>query len=138
MSGINKVIIIGNLGQDPDMRYTPTGAAVCSISVATTESWNKDGQKQEKTEWHRIIIWNKRAEVCAKYLAKGSKVYIEGKLQTRSFEKDGVKKYITEIIATDVQFLTKNESGNQERPAPSQPQSNDDYVPSGCDEYIPF
>lgn len=138
MSGINKVIIIGNLGQDPDMRYTPTGAAVCSISVATTESWNKDGQKQEKTEWHRVVIWNKRAEVCAKYLFKGSKVYIEGKLQTRSFEKDGVKKYITEIIATDVQFLTKNESGNQERSAPSQPQSNDDYVPSGCDEDIPF
>lgn len=138
MSGVNKVIIVGNLGQDPDMRYTPTGAAVCSISVATTESWNKDGQKQEKTEWHRIIIWNKRAEVCAKYLAKGSKVYIEGKLQTRSFDKDGIKKYITEIVATDVQFLSRNEGGGtQERTAPSQPQSNDDYAPS-CDDDIPF
>jgi single-strand DNA-binding protein len=105
--GVNKVILVGYLGADPDMRYTPSGQGVCELRVATSESWNdKNGQRQERTEWHRIVVWGKRAEVCSKYLAKGRQVYIEGRIQTRSYDdKDGNKRYITEIIAADVQFL---------------------------------
>jgi single-strand DNA-binding protein len=105
--GVNKVILIGNLGADPDMRYTPSGQGVCELRVATNESWNdKNGQRQERTEWHRIVIWGKRAEVCSKYLSKGRQVFVEGRIQTRTYDdKDGVKRYITEIIAQDVQFL---------------------------------
>jgi single-strand DNA-binding protein len=105
--GVNKVILVGNLGADPDMRYTPSGQGVCELRVATSESWNdKNGQRQERTEWHRIVVWGKRAEVCSKYLAKGRQVYVEGRIQTRTYDdKDGNKRYITEIIAADVQFL---------------------------------
>jgi len=105
--GVNKVILVGNLGADPDMRYTPSGQGVCELRVATSESWNdKNGQRQERTEWHRIVVWGKRAEVCSKYLSKGRQVYVEGRIQTRSYDdKDGNKRYITEIIAADVQFL---------------------------------
>ena len=105
--GVNKVILVGNLGADPDMRFTPSGQGVCELRVATSESWNdKNGQRQERTEWHRIVVWGKRAEVCAKYLAKGRQVFVEGRIQTRTYDdKDGNKKYITEIIAADVQFL---------------------------------
>ena len=105
--GVNKVILVGNLGADPDMRYTPSGQGVCELRVATSESWNdKNGQRQERTEWHRIVVWGKRAEVCSKYLAKGRQVFVEGRIQTRTYDdKDGNKRYITEIIANDVQFL---------------------------------
>jgi single-strand DNA-binding protein len=105
--GVNKVILVGYLGADPDMRYTPSGQGVCEMRVATSESWNdKNGQRQERTEWHRIVVWGKRAEVCSKYLSKGRQVYVEGRIQTRSYDdKDGNKRYITEIIAADVQFL---------------------------------
>lgn len=105
--GVNKVILVGNLGADPDMRYTPSGQGVCELRVATSESWNdKNGQRQERTEWHRIVVWGKRAEVCSKYLSKGRQVYVEGRIQTRTYDdKDGNKRYITEIIAADVQFL---------------------------------
>jgi single-strand DNA-binding protein len=105
--GVNKVILVGYLGADPDMRYTPSGQGVCEMRVATSESWNdKNGQRQERTEWHRIVVWGKRAEVCSKYLSKGRQVYIEGRIQTRTYDdKDGNKRYITEIIAADVQFL---------------------------------
>jgi single-strand DNA-binding protein len=105
--GVNKVILVGYLGADPDMRYTPSGQGVCELRLATSESWNdKNGQRQERTEWHRIVVWGKRAEVCSKYLAKGRQVYVEGRIQTRSYDdKDGNKKYMTEIIAADVQFL---------------------------------
>ena len=105
--GVNKVILVGNLGADPDMRYTPSGQGVCEMRIATSESWNdKNGQRQERTEWHRIVVWGKRAEVCSKYLSKGRQVYVEGRIQTRSYDdKDGNKRYITEIIANDVQFL---------------------------------
>jgi single-strand DNA-binding protein len=105
--GVNKVILVGNLGADPDMRFTPSGQGVCELRVATSESWNdKNGQRQERTEWHRIVVWGKRAEVCAKYLAKGRQVFVEGRIQTRTYDdKDGVKRYMTEIIAADVQFL---------------------------------
>ena len=105
--GVNKVILVGHLGADPDMRYTPSGNGVCELRVATSESWNdKNGQRQERTEWHRVVVWGKRAEVCSKYLAKGRQVYVEGRIQTRSYDdKDGIKRYITEVIAADVQFL---------------------------------
>lgn len=114
MSGsINKVILIGNLGSDPELKATSGGNSVCNFSIATSESWVKDGEKQERTEWHRIVVWGKTAEACSKYLVKGSKVYIEGKLQTRSFDdKDGVKRYITEVVAADVQFLGSKQDGN--------------------------
>src|SRR5688500_12829744 len=104
--GVNKVILVGNLGADPDMRYTPSGQGVCELRVATSESWNdKNGQRQERTEWHRVVVWGKRAEVCSKYLAKGRQVYVEGRIQTRNYDdKDGDKRDITEVIANDVQF----------------------------------
>src|SRR3954462_14653775 len=106
--GVNKVILVGHLGADPDMRYTPSGQGVCELRLATSESWNdKNGQRQERTEWHRIVVWGKRAEVCSKYLAKGRQVFVEGRIQTRTYDdKDGNKRYITEIIANDVQFLS--------------------------------
>ncbi len=105
--GVNTVILVGNLGADPDMRYTPSGQGVCELRLATSESWNdKNGQRQERTEWHRVVVWGKRAEICSKYLSKGRQVYVEGRIQTRSYDdKDGNKRYITEIIAADVQFL---------------------------------
>jgi len=105
--GVNKVILVGNLGADPDMRFTPSGQGVCELRVATSESWNdKNGQRQERVEWHRIVVWGKRAEVCSKYLSKGRQVYVEGRIQTRTYDdKDGNKRYITEVIANDVQFL---------------------------------
>jgi single-strand DNA-binding protein len=105
--GVNKVILVGNLGADPDMRYTPSGQGVCELRIATSESWNdKNGQRQERTEWHRVVVWGKRAEVCSKYLSKGRQVYVEGRIQTRTYDdKEGQKRYITEIIAADVQFL---------------------------------
>jgi single-strand DNA-binding protein len=126
--GVNKVILVGHLGADPDMRYTPSGQGVCELRVATSESWNdKNGQKQERTEWHRVVVWGKRAEVCSKYLAKGRQVYIEGRIQTRNYDdKDGNKKYITEVIANDVQFLGggRGEGGGRresEVPPPAEP-----------------
>ena len=106
-SGVNKVILVGNLGKDPEVRYTPDGQAVANFNIATNENWtDKSGQKQERTEWHRIVVWGKRAEVCSKYLSKGRQVFVEGRIQTRTYDdKDGNKRYITEIIAADVQFL---------------------------------
>ena len=111
--GVNKVILIGHLGADPDMRYTPSGAGVCELRLATSESWkDKNGQRQEHTEWHRVVVWGKTAEICAKYLAKGRQVFIEGRIQTRSYDdKEGQKRYITEIIANDVQFLSSGRDG---------------------------
>jgi len=107
MAGVNKVIVVGNLGNDPELRHTPQGSAVATFSVATSESWmGKDGQKQERTEWHRIVVWAKLAELCAKYLSKGRQAYIEGRLQTRTWDdKDGNKRYTTEIVASTIQFL---------------------------------
>jgi single-strand DNA-binding protein len=109
---VNKVILVGRLGQNPEVRYTPSGAAVANFSVATNESWmDKSGQKQEKTEWHRIVVWGKLAELCSKYLTKGRQAYIEGRLQTRQWQdKDGQTKYTTEVQATTIQFLGGNAS----------------------------
>ncbi len=110
MSGINKVILIGRLGGDPELKYTPGGTAVANFSLATSETWtDKQGQKQEKTEWHRVVVWGKLAELCNQYLAKGRQAYLEGSLQTRSWEdNDGKKKYTTEIVAKTIQFLGGN------------------------------
>lgn len=111
---VNKVILVGNLGADVDLKYTPAGKAVAEMSIATTDKWSKDGQENEKTEWHRVKVWDKLAELCAKYLVKGRSVYVEGRIQNRSFDdKDGNKRYVTEIVASEVQFLgggDKNES----------------------------
>ena len=106
-SGINKVILVGNLGQDPEVKYTAGGAAVTTLSLATSESWkDKDtGTDQEKTEWHRVVLWRRLAEIAGEYLKKGSKVYIEGQLQTRKWEQDGQTRYTTEVVGRDMQFL---------------------------------
>ncbi len=104
MAGLNKVMLIGNLGKDPEVRYTPGGQAVANFNIATNESWtDKAGQKQERTEWHRIVVWGKAAELCGEYLSKGRQVYIEGKLQTREWtNKEGQKQYSTEVVASPV------------------------------------
>lgn len=105
---VNKVILVGRLGQDPELKYTPSGMAVCNFTLATSESWtDKQGQKQEKTEWHRIVVWGKLGELCGQYLAKGRQAYLEGALQTRSWDdkNTGQKRYTTEIVAKTVQFL---------------------------------
>lgn len=103
---VNKVILVGRLGADPEVKAIGSGSTVARLNLATTESWVKDGQKQDRTEWHRITVWGKLAEVCGKHLAKGRQVYVEGKLQTRSWEdQQGQKRYSTEVVASTVQFL---------------------------------
>jgi single-strand DNA-binding protein len=106
MAGLNRVILIGNLGSDPEMRYTADGTAVCKFSLATNRKFTgKDGQRQEKTEWHRIVVWRKLAEICGQYLSKGKQVIIEGRIEYGSYEKDGVKHYTTEIVAENMTML---------------------------------
>ncbi|HTH68424.1 MAG TPA: single-stranded DNA-binding protein [Rhodanobacter sp.] len=124
--GINKVILVGNLGADPEVRYTGGGTAVCSLSVATSEQWTdkQSGEKQERTEWHRIKIFGRLGEIAAEYLKKGRQVYIEGSIRTDKFTgKDGVEKYFTDIIASEMQMLGSNEGGGgggqRERPQSS-------------------
>ena len=114
MSGLNKVMLIGRLGRDPELRYTPSGLAIANFSIATSEQWkDKDsGEKKERTEWHRIVVFGKLGELCGEYLAKGRQAYVEGRLQTRSWEKDGVTRYTTEIVASDIQFLGAKDSAN--------------------------
>jgi len=111
--GVNKVLIIGNLGQDPEVRYMPNGNAVANFTVATSESWqDQQGQKQDRTEWHRIVIYRKLAEIAGQYLHKGSKVYLEGKLQTREWQdQQGQKRYTTEIICHEMQMLDSKQDG---------------------------
>ena len=112
MGSVNKVVLVGHLGADPELKYTGTGKAVCNLRLATTETWkDKGGQRQEKTEWHRVTVWGDTADNCAKYLAKGRLVYVEGKLQTRSYEKDGQKHYATDIVAERVVFLSSGRDG---------------------------
>lgn len=106
MSSVNKVILIGNLGADPEIRYTQNNICVATISMATTETWIDKGERRERTDWHRVVVWGRRAEVCQQFLGKGSKVYIEGQLQTRKWQdKDGADRYTTEVKAVDVVFL---------------------------------
>jgi len=124
MAGVNKVILIGNLGKDPDLRYTPGGQAVATFSLATSEKWrDKDGVMQDKTEWHNIVFWGKQAELAKEYLAKGRQVYIEGRIQTRSWDdKDGNKRYTTEIVGQRMQFLGTKGGAEKEMPAASAPE----------------
>jgi single-strand DNA-binding protein len=113
MASVNKVILVGNLGRDPEVRYMPNGEAVCNFSIATTENWkDKSGVKQEKTEWHNIVMYRKLAEIAGEYLKKGRPVYVEGRLQTRKWEKDGVTRYTTEIIADQMQMLGSKDGGS--------------------------
>src|SRR4249920_759080 len=124
MGSVNKVILVGNLGRDAELRYTPGGAAVATLNLATTEVWNDktSGQKQEKTEWHRIVLWGKSAESLSEYLTKGKQIYVEGRLQTRKWQdKDGNDKYTTEIVADRMQMLGSRQGmggGGGERSAP--------------------
>ena len=141
---INKVILIGNLGSDPEMRYTQSGTAVATLSVATSRRWkDKEGNQQDETEWHRVIVWAQSAEFCSNYLSKGSKVYVEGRLQTRKWQdQNGNDKYTTEIIANNIQNLTPKgtESGGgggyQEPPLPPEPYGGSGG--SGMGEDVPF
>ena len=149
---VNKVILLGRLGNNPEVRNTPGGATVANFSIATNESWqDKNGQKQEKTEWHRVVVWGKLAQLCGEYLSKGRQVFLEGKLQTRQWQdKDGQTKYSTEVIANTVQFLgatqgqgqgVRNESGMgmNEGSATGNDYSNVNMEqPSFTEEDIPF
>ncbi|MBU1343350.1 MAG: single-stranded DNA-binding protein [Proteobacteria bacterium] len=107
MAGLNKVMLIGNLGRDPEIRYSQQGLAVVNFSIATTEQWTdkNTGDRQEKTEWHNIVVFGKQAETCEKYLSKGSQIYVEGRLQTSTYEKDGQTHYMTKVVASNFQFL---------------------------------
>ncbi len=111
--GVNKVILIGNLGKDPETKYLPSGSAVTNCTIATSESWKdkNSGQMQDRTEWHRVVFFNKLAEIAGQYLKKGGKVYIEGSLRTRSYDKDGQKHYATEIVADQMQMLDSRGGG---------------------------
>lgn len=113
MAGVNKAILVGNLGRDPELRTTPNGQSVVNFTLATSETWNdKSGERQERTEWHRIVVWGKTAEMCNQYLSKGRTVYIEGRIQTREWEdKDGAKRYTTEINASTVNFIGPRQDG---------------------------
>ncbi|MGA8570971.1 MAG: single-stranded DNA-binding protein [Desulfobaccales bacterium] len=122
MAGVNKVILVGNLGADPEMRFTADGTAVCKFSLATSRRFTgKDGQKQEKTEWHRIVAWRKLAEICGQYLSKGKQVVIEGRIEYGSYEKDGVKHYTTDIVAENMQMLGAAGGAGGNRPQESEP-----------------
>ncbi|MCA1906118.1 MAG: single-stranded DNA-binding protein [Desulfarculus sp.] len=111
--GVNKVILVGNLGADPEMKYTPSGTPICTFRLATSETFkDRDGNQQERTEWHRVVAWSKLAEICGQYLAKGRQVYVEGSIRTRSWDdNDGNKRFMTEIVARDVQFLGSGAGG---------------------------
>ena len=143
MASLNKVILIGNLGRDPELKYTPSGVAVCTFSIATTFSWNdQDGNRQDKTEWHNIKIWRKQAEIAAEYLKKGKQVCIEGRLETRSWEQqDGQKRYMTEIIVDRFLMLGRKDDagGGAERPQSAEsPPSEPEKGSKDEDDDLPF
>ncbi|MFC1883486.1 single-stranded DNA-binding protein [Thermodesulfobacteriota bacterium] len=139
MAGINKVILVGRLGKDPEVRYTPSGVPVANFSLATSEEWKdkSTGEKQERTEWHRVEAWRRLGEICGEYLHKGKQVYIEGKLQTDAWEdRDGNKRYTTKIIAQNMQMLDSMGKGGQVRPEEDQMRSEEPVrVP---EDDIPF
>ena len=138
--GINKVILIGNLGQDPEVRFTPSGTAVANLNLATTDTWmdRQSGQRQERTEWHRVVMFNKTAEIAQQYLKKGSKVYIEGRLQTRKWQdQNGQDRYSTEIVANDMQMLDGRsgdapQQGQYGQSAPAQNGYGQNQPPAGA------
>ena len=138
-------MLIGRFGSDPELRYTPHGTAVANFSIATSEEWKdkNTGEKKERTEWHRVVAWRRLGEICGEYLAKGKQIYVEGRIQTRSWEdKDGNKRYTTEIVASDIQFLgakdssnaggsyiNKSAEGGPDMPAPPDSETKDDDIP---------
>ena len=132
---LNKAQLIGNLGKDPELKYTSAGVAVATFSIATSDSWkDQEGNIQERTEWHNIVAWRKLAEICGEWLKKGKRVYIEGKIQTRSYEKDGVKKYMTEIVADQLIMLDgggqRSTNGSEaEAPASDAAPAKEDDLP---------
>ncbi len=140
---LNKVMLIGNLGKDPELRYTTSGVAVATFSLATNESWkDQDGNLQERTEWHNIVAWKKLAEICGEWLKKGKKVYIEGRIQTRSYDdkNTGTKKYITEIVADNMIMLDYKaapENGGGHAPLPEAPSTSTGGTKEGDDD-LPF
>ncbi len=142
--GINKVILIGNLGRDPEVRYSPNGGAIANITLATSESWKdkNTGEQVEKTEWHRVVFFRRLAEIVGEYLKKGSKVYIEGKLQTRKWQdKDGNDRYTTEVVANEMQMLDSrggSTSYNQDEAPAAQPMSQEPAPAGDFDDDIPF
>lgn len=148
--GVNKVILIGNLGKDPEVRYMPSGGAVANLTVATSESWKdkKTGENQEKTEWHRVVMFNRLGEIAGEYLKKGSKIYLEGKLQTRKWQnKDGQDQYTTEIVANEMQMLDSRDGSDFQRGQDDarghQPQQQNNQASQGFDDFqddsdIPF
>jgi single-strand DNA-binding protein len=143
MGSVNKVILVGNLGRDAELRYTPGGAAVATINMATTEVWNdKGGQRQEKTEWHRVVLWGKTAESLNEYLTKGKQIYVEGRLQTRKWQdKDGQDKYTTEIRGDRVVLLGGGGGGRQQQRAAAAPGMEDpmgEPMAEITDDDIPF
>jgi single-strand DNA-binding protein len=148
MASLNKVMLIGNLGKDPEVRYTAGGTAVASFSLATSEKFkNKNGEWEEKTEWHNITLWARLAEIAGEYLAKGKTVYIEGRLQTRKWQdKDGKDRYTTEIVGEKMQMLSGKGEGGGQRPAAGRPSQQQDYNQGGSyeeptfnpDDEIPF
>jgi len=142
----NRVQLIGNLGKDPELRYTPSGTAVCTFSIATSDRFkNKQGEQQERTEWHNIVVWAGLAEICGKYLTKGKQVYIEGRIQNRSYDdRDGNKRYITEIVANEMQMLSRSgdQGGGSGGGRPTTPteesSSGPQEPPFNPDDDIPF
>ena len=146
MGSVNKVILVGNLGRDAELRYTPGGSAVATLNMATTEVWNdKQGQKQEKTEWHRVILWGKQAESLQEYLTKGKQIYVEGRLQTRQWDdKDGNKRYTTEIKADRITLLgggggrSGGFGAGADRGGPSTAASEEAPIEPITDDDIPF
>lgn len=141
MAGINKVILIGNLGRDPEVMTFDNGVKKASFSLATSESYkNKEGQRVDQTEWHNIVMWRGLAEVAEKYLRKGGQVYIEGKIKTRSYEQDGIKKYVTEIYADNMTMLGKRDSeyGDPQAQPQSKPQTAEEPEIQAPDDDLPF
>jgi len=137
--GVNKVILIGNLGKDPELRYTNSGVAVATFSMATTESWkDAEGNLQERTQWHTIVAWRKLAETCGEYLKKGSKVFVEGKLQYRTYDdKNGVKRYVTEIVL-DSMVMLDSRGAAQGAPAEGEPAPQREETPGPKADDLPF
>ena len=140
MAGVNKAIIVGRLGRDPEVRYTPDGTAIANFSVATSEEWTDkgSGEKRERTEWHRIVAFRRLGEICGEYLSKGRQVYIEGRIQTRDWEdKDGNKRYTTEIVASQMQMLGSRDAGSGPRSSQGSEYPGPPAMP-GQDDDIPF
>lgn len=141
MRGVNKVIVLGNVGQDPELKNLPSGSAVCNVSIATTERWKdkQSGESKEATEWHRVTFYGRLAEIAAEYLRKGSQAYVEGSLRTRKWQdKSGADRYTTEIIAAELQLLGKGDGQRSERPAQAKAPAQQQAPSGDFDDDIPF